>query len=123
MKNPSVDDIITSFPHPILPTVQGEPDYHALHYIRKLLQANALAIDSHLGDGALGHLGIIVFVAVYAIVAPTHPWVIPVAPGRAPTEITGVSQLNSQQSVTVGRRMLPRSGLGPLLNKLSKNRL
>jgi hypothetical protein len=88
MKTPSVEDIIASFPHPILPTVQGEPYYHTIHYICKLLQANARSIDSHLGGGALGHLGIIVSVAAYAIVAPTHGWVNPVAPGRAPTEIT-----------------------------------
>jgi hypothetical protein len=63
MKNPSVEDIIASFPHPILPTVQGEPDYHTIHAIRKLLQSNARSIDSHLGGGALGHLGLILSVA------------------------------------------------------------
>jgi hypothetical protein len=73
MKTPSVEDIIANFPHPILPTVQGEPDYHIILSFRKLLQANARSIDSHLGGGALGHLGIIVSVAAYAIVAPTHP--------------------------------------------------
>jgi hypothetical protein len=74
MKTPSVKDIIASFPHPILPTVQGEPDYHTVHAIRKLLQENSRSIDSHLGGGALGHLGLIVSVAAYAIVAPAPPW-------------------------------------------------
>jgi hypothetical protein len=49
MKTPSVEDIIASFPHPILHTVQEEPDYHIIHAIRKLLQVNARSIDSHLG--------------------------------------------------------------------------
>jgi hypothetical protein len=89
MKTPSVEDIIASFPHPILPTVQGEPDYHTIHAICKLLQANSRFIDSHLGGGALGHLRRIVSVAAYAIVAPAHPWTNTESPGRSPTEITG----------------------------------
>jgi hypothetical protein len=99
MKTPSVEDIIASFPHPILPTVQGEPDYHTIHAICKLLQANARSIDSHLGGGALGHLGLIVSVAAYAIVAPTHTWINPEAPARAPTEIDGgtAAQLSAER--------------------------
>jgi hypothetical protein len=99
MKTPSVEDIIASFSHPILPRVQGEPDYHTIHSIHKLLQVNAHSIDSHLGGGAIGHLGLIVSVAAYAIVAPTHPWVNPVAPGRAPTEIAGgtAAQLSAER--------------------------
>jgi hypothetical protein len=60
MKYAMVEDIIASFPDPILPTVQGEPDYQTIHTIRKLLQANSRAIDTHLGGGSLGHLGLIV---------------------------------------------------------------
>jgi hypothetical protein len=65
-----VKDAIASFPHPILPTVQGEPDYQNIHAIRKLLHANARAIDTHLGGGALGHLGLIVSDASYDMIAP-----------------------------------------------------
>jgi hypothetical protein len=89
MKYVTVEDTITSFSHPILPTVQGEPDYQTIHAIRKIPQANARAIDTHLGGGALGHLGLIVSDASYAMVAPTTPagptlWLNPTAPGRAP---------------------------------------
>jgi hypothetical protein len=98
MKTPSVEDIIASFPHPILHTLQGEPDYHTINAIRNLLQANARSIDSHLGGGDLGHLGIIVSVAAYAIVASAHPWTNPESPGRAPTEIEGgtAAQLSAE---------------------------
>jgi hypothetical protein len=87
MKYATFEDIIASFPHPILPTVEGEPDYHTIHIIRKLLQANAPAIDTNSGGGALGHLGIIFSVTAYAIVAPLHPWANPVAAGRVPDVI------------------------------------
>jgi hypothetical protein len=60
MKYETVEDVIASFPHPVLPTVQGEPDYQTIHAIRKSLQANLRAIDTHLGGGTLGHMGLIV---------------------------------------------------------------
>jgi hypothetical protein len=88
MVNSTVEFIITSFPHPIISTVQGEPDYHTLHSIRKLLRTNALSID-HLGGGALGHLGIIVSIATYATISPAHPWVNLESPGGAPNDIVG----------------------------------
>jgi hypothetical protein len=71
MKYATVEYVVASFPHPILPTVQGEPDYQTLHAIRKLLQSNARSIDTHLGGGALGYLGLIVSDSAYAIIAPT----------------------------------------------------
>jgi hypothetical protein len=94
MVHSTVEDVITSPPHPILPTVQGEPDYHTIHSIRKLLRANARSIESHLGGGALGHLGIIVSIATYATVAPAHPWVNPESPGGAPNKIAGLLRLH-----------------------------
>jgi hypothetical protein len=89
MKYTTVKDVIVILPHPILPTVQGEPDYQTIHAILKLLQANSRTIDTHLGGGTLGHLGLIVSDASYAMIAleteagPT-PWVSPTPPGRAP---------------------------------------
>jgi hypothetical protein len=54
MKHATAEDIITNFYHPILPTVQGEPDYNTIHAIHKLLQANARAIGNHLGGWCFG---------------------------------------------------------------------
>jgi hypothetical protein len=101
MKYATVEDIIASFPHPILPTVQGEPDYQTIHAIRKLLQANAQAIDTHLGGGALGHLGLIISYASYAMVYPTteagpNLWISPTALGQAPENTDGtVAQISA----------------------------
>jgi hypothetical protein len=101
MKHVTVEDVIASFPHPILPTVQGEPDYQTIHDIRKLLQANARAIDTHLGGGSLGHLGLIVSDASYAMVAPETEvgptiWISPTAPGWAPANTDGtVAQISA----------------------------
>jgi hypothetical protein len=96
MKYKTVEDVIASFPHPILPTVQGEPDYQTIHAIRKLLQANSRAIDTHLGGGSLGHLGLIVSDASYAMIAPEIDagpilWISPTAPGWDPGNTDGTS--------------------------------
>jgi hypothetical protein len=89
MKYATVEDVVDFFLHPILPKVQGEPDYQTIHGIQKLLQANARAIETHLGGRSLGHRGLIVYDASYTIIAQTGEngpliWTNPTAPGRAP---------------------------------------
>jgi hypothetical protein len=87
---------MASLPHQILPTVQGEPDYQTIHATAKFLPANSRAIDTHLGGGTLGHLGLIISDASFTMVAPTmneEPplWVTPNAPGRAPATTDGTA--------------------------------
>jgi hypothetical protein len=96
MKYSTVEAVMESFPHPILPTVQGELDYQTIHVTRKFLQANSRAIDTHLGGGTLGHLCLIISDAAYAMIAPTtneEPslWVTPNSPGRAPAATDGTA--------------------------------
>jgi hypothetical protein len=80
---------MANFPHPVPPTVQGEPDYQTIHATRKFLQANSQAIDTHLGEGTLGHLSLITSDTSYVMIAPTTDAgpalsITPQAPGRAP---------------------------------------
>jgi hypothetical protein len=96
MKYSTVEAVMARFLHPIVPTVQGEPDYQTIHATRKFLQANSRATDTHLGRGTLGHLGFIVSDASYAMIAPTTKeeptlWVTPNAPGRAPEATDGTA--------------------------------
>jgi hypothetical protein len=85
----TVEDVIASFPHHLVPTVQSEPDYHTIHSIRKLLRPNDRSIESHLRGGALGHLGTIISIVTYTTVAPIHPWVNQESPGGAPNNTVG----------------------------------
>jgi hypothetical protein len=96
MKYSTVEDVFASFPHPILPTVEGEPDYQTIHATRKFLQANSRAIDTHLGGRKLGHLGLIISDASYTMIAPSTAeeptfWVTPNAPGWAPATTDGTA--------------------------------
>jgi hypothetical protein len=69
MKYSTMEDVMASFPHPVLPTFQGDPDYQTIHTTIKFLQAKSRAIDTHLGGGTLGHLGLIISDASYAMIA------------------------------------------------------
>jgi hypothetical protein len=96
MKYSTVEDVMASFPHPILPTVEGEPDYQTIHVTRKSLQVNSRAIDTHLGGGTLGHLGLIISDACYAMIAlptayETTLWVTSNSPGREPATMDGTA--------------------------------
>jgi hypothetical protein len=96
MKYATVEDVMASFTHPVLSTVQGEPDYQTIHATRKFLQANSRAINTHLGGSTLGHLGLVISDASYAMIAPTtndEPklWTTPQAPGRAPATTDGTA--------------------------------
>jgi hypothetical protein len=87
---------MTSFPLPVLPTVQGELDYQIIHATRKFLQANSRAIDTHLGGGTMGHLGLIIWDASYVMISPTTAagptlWTRPQAPRRDPASTDGTA--------------------------------
>jgi hypothetical protein len=96
MKYVTVENVTASLPHPALPTVQGEPDYQTIYATRKSPQANSRAIDTHLGDGTLGHLGLIISDASYAMITPTTDagptiWISPQDPGRSPANTDGTA--------------------------------
>jgi hypothetical protein len=87
---------MASFPHPILPAVEVEPDYPTSNATRKFLQASSRAIDTHLGGGTLGHLGLIISDASYSNISPPTAdaptlWKTPNAPGRAPATTDGTA--------------------------------
>jgi hypothetical protein len=91
MKYSTFEDVMASSPHPILPTVEGEPDYQTIHATRKFLQANSRAIHTH-----LGHLVIIISDTSYSNIAPTTDeeptlWETSDAPGRAPATMDGTA--------------------------------
>jgi hypothetical protein len=96
MEYSTVEEVMASFPHPILLLVEGEPDYQTINATRKFLQANSRAIDTHLDGGTLGHLGLIISDVSYSNIAPPTAdaptfWVTPNAPGRAPATTDGTA--------------------------------
>jgi hypothetical protein len=111
---------MASFPNPILPSVEGEPDYQTIHATRKFIQANSRVIDTHLGGGTLVHLGLIISDVSYSIIAPTTAgktfWETPNAPGGHKQKWTE-QQPKSAQLATFGKRMFKPTGHVPPSSK------
>ena len=69
----------TLFEYPDLTKIHGEPTYESLRLIQNQLKANARSIHTYLGGGQLGHLGLVLTPAQYALLSP-HPYVRPPRP-------------------------------------------
>jgi hypothetical protein len=101
MNYSSVEDVLASFPRPIVQKVEGEPDYQTIHATRKFLEASSQSIDTHLCGVTLGHVGLIISDAAYSkIYPPTNGeptvWETPSAHGQAPATTYGmVAQLSA----------------------------
>ena len=85
----SPDSLIASFPHPSLPKITGRPTFSSINALRKLQKANAAEVNSTLGGGAHGYLGMIISDAAYARAAPGTPYIHPIYPGPYPTLVAG----------------------------------
>ena len=85
----SVDDIRSGFPHPTIPTIEGEPTYQTIKSMHNLLKSNAASVPTTLGGGAHGHLGLALAPALYLAVTgvafstPAHPGAGPVIVNNA----------------------------------------
>ena len=72
-----VDYATAYFPYPTPTKIEGEPTYKSLHTLQKELRANASSIDSDLGGGDHGYLGLVLNDPNYAAIPGTLPFVAP----------------------------------------------
>ena len=68
---PEVADIIKGFPNPELTKIRGKPSRAKIIQMEKELKANASSVETQLGGGANGHLGLMMTAADYATWTPT----------------------------------------------------
>ena len=69
------------FEYPELTKIHGEPTTGTLLTLRNEVKANAQTVNTVLGGGAHGHLGLVCTPAVYATIQGTAPYVRPANPG------------------------------------------
>ena len=70
----------THFDYPELSRIVGEPTLASLITPRNQVKANAQTVDTTLGGGAHGHLGLISTPQVYATITGTSPYIRPALP-------------------------------------------
>jgi hypothetical protein len=80
----TVEEIINGFPNPTLPKIDHEPTFEDIQVTTRLFNANAISMPSMAGDGAHGHLGIIMTQGEYATIS-TSPRVGPYNPNAVPS--------------------------------------
>ena len=79
-KPTSIDYVATYFPVKTLTRIHSEPDYQSLKRLKDELQKNAASVETNLGGGRLGHLGLVIAPAEYTLVSAT-PYNRPAHPG------------------------------------------
>ena len=68
------------FEFPVLTRILGPLNYRVLNAMRDELKSNAASVDSDLGGGANGHLGLVLTAQQYTVVSATTPYVRHVMP-------------------------------------------
>jgi hypothetical protein len=68
------------FQHPLLTTINGNQTYSNLAKLKKECKANSKSVQSTLGGGNQGHLGLVSSVLTYKCVSPGVPFDRPVLP-------------------------------------------
>ena len=99
--NRHVDYVNTYFPHPEPTKIEGEPTYKSLTTVNNELKANASSVDSELGGGNHGYLGLVLSDPEYATIPGTVPFEPPAFPDPlvVPPTATQVQAFNLKKSL------------------------
>jgi hypothetical protein len=76
-----IDYATPYFPTLVIPKIVGQPNFENLRTLKKALKANAASVQSDLGGGLYGHLGLVLDDATYYRLTQNH-YVAPVHPGQ-----------------------------------------
>ena len=98
------------FDHPDLTKITGVPTYETLHLLHNEIKANTMAVQSNLGSGQHGYLGL-VFILTYYVLLTNTPFVLQVYPGklRIPIAVTCHAQEELKRQYEKKPIILPRN--------------
>jgi len=94
----SMPSTTLTFPHAELTPISGTPHNTSLKLLTKEIYANARAIPSTRGGGGHGHLGLVMPVAEYVVVAGVA-FQLPAHPGPIPTHAAGANAATRQENI------------------------
>ena len=84
----NIETVKEGFPHPIIPKHIGMPTYDVIAAVHTKLKANAASVESTLGEGTHGLLGLTVYPATYRTITgnafqpPPNPGALPTIPAN-----------------------------------------
>ena len=100
MTTSRIDYASSYFPYKIATPIQGEPTYKSLKRLKNELRANASSVDTDLGGGDHGYLGLVLSEEEYARVTPNNAFIAPEFPGPLviPNNTNIVDAMNMKES-------------------------
>ena len=103
----SVDYSSSYFKYKTATPIQGEPTNKTLKRLKLELQANASSVETDLGGGDHGYLGLILTDAEYASIPGTYPFVAPNYPSplSIPNNATPIEALNTKDQHAEAKRL------------------
>ena len=100
MKNGlTVDEILDQFSKKELTKIVGEPTLDSIQKLEEEVQENASMVDTSLGGGNHGHLGMVMAAPEYLTLART-PFAVPQNPGYQPVFSPAVNVAALQEGAT-----------------------
>ena len=93
-----VDDVKALFKVQSLPKIDGRPSYIPLDEAREAMSRNATAIETSLGGGNHGHLGLVLKPAVYLVEAGVA-FNVPASAGILPVFAQGATEQEKRDAV------------------------
>ena len=78
----SFDKLVKSFKNPTIPPIDGNPMYAKIHAMYKLLNWNAVSVNTNLGCGTLRHLCLTLPPTVYTNLSTTQVVPLPIPEQR-----------------------------------------
>lgn len=102
---PEVADLIDGFPYPELTKIWGKPSRDKIIILEKELKANSSSVETQLGVGNNGHLGLMMTKEAYATRSAT-PFAIPPHPGLVPLFPVGTNQINARILTTQHKNLI-----------------
>ena len=107
MKTGSVDYASSYFKYKTATPIRGEPTNKALKRLKLELQANASSVETDLGGGDHGYLGLVLTDQEYASIPGTEPFIAPMYPGPLdiPNNATPIQALNLKDQHSEEKRL------------------
>jgi len=118
----NADDITKQMPHSRLTKLDNEPTYDQFYVVREELYRNALAIESTLGGGDSGHLGVAMDGTAFTTLTG-ETWTVPAKQGIYPTFPTGATDDDKKRIIAEFIRDEYARRLAETVGKILKKQL
>ena len=101
----TVDSIKENFPEDPIPTINGEPTFESIATAHRVLNSNAASVQTLLGGGNHGYLGLTVEHAQYTTLTGSA-FIFPVNPGPVPVFPASISANRAKEIENTHREAL-----------------